>query len=624
MPVTEILVNYCKIIADPPLTVHEDRYMGNKLVYGIVIAIFSVLVIVVLSMWQYRRIQDTGVILRHTNEVLTQAQRVLNAETQYELNVKNFLLTGDSIFLHMAGDSLAILPAEITKVKTLTADNPVQQVRIDSLMAYTSRNAATLEDIVRLGRAGSFNGPVQLIAGNAKVGSSHGIQVVIAQMEQEEQRLLEIRRRNSVVKASELQWVLWALIAAVVILAVITFRKIRLDLMHEKRTTEQLHRFNSELAAQVQLQTAKLQASEGKYKTLFYKSPLAKWIYDEETLRFLEVNDAAVLLYGYSQEEFLQMTLRDIRPEEELAGLLEDIKVVKNDPEGFHASLRRHRKHSGEIIDVLVSGHPIIVDGRRARMVAVSDITERRRHETQLRHLNADLAKRASELAASNAELERFAYIASHDLQEPLRMVSSFLQLLQRRYRGQLDEKADQYIHYAVDGAERMKALIMDLLEYSRVGTAKEGFGEVDTAVIMQEVGDVFRERIIAARARVEIGALPKVCGDKVQLMQLFQNLLSNALKYHSERLPVIRINAREEQRHWLFSVEDNGIGIDSQFFDKIFIIFQRLHNKSDYSGTGIGLAICKKIVERHGGKIWVESRPKEGSTFYFTVSKKL
>ncbi|HWB94993.1 MAG TPA: ATP-binding protein [Puia sp.] len=598
--------------------------MGNKLVYGIAVAIATVLVIVVLSIWQYRRIQETGAIIRHTNQVLFQAQRVLDAEMQYELNVKNFLLTGDSAFLRMAGDTLAILPAEINEVKTLTADNPAQQKRIDSLLAYASRNTAMLEDIVRLGKAGSFDGPNRLIAGNAKAGASHDIQMIIVQMEQEERQLLDVRRLNSQTKASQLQWVLWTLIAAVVILAAITFRKIRLDFIAQKRIMQQLHRFNSELEAQVRSQTANLKASEDKYKTLFYKSPLPKWIYEEGSLRFLEANDAAVRLYGYSQDEFMQMTLRDIRPEDEVAGLLEDMDVVKKDPAGYHVSQRRHRKRSGEIIDVLISGHPIEVDGRQARIVAILDITERKRHDKELRLLNADLAKRASELAASNAELERFAYIASHDLQEPLRMVSSFLQLLQKRYRGQLDEKADQYIHYAVDGAERMKALIMDLLEYSRVGTTKDAFGEVDTGVVMQEVGDIFRERIIAAHARVEIGALPKIRGDKVQLLQLFQNLLSNALKYHSDRPPVIRIGCKEEKAQWLFSVEDNGIGIDRQFFDKIFIIFQRLHNKTDYSGTGIGLAICKKIVERHGGRIWVESRPGEGTTFYFTINKKV
>lgn len=202
-------------------------------------------------------------------------------------------------------------------------------------------------------------------------------------------------------------------------------------------------------------------------------------------------------------------------------------------------------------------------------------------------------------------------------------MVSSFLQLLKKRYGDRLDAKADQYIHYAVDGAERMKALILDLLEYSRVGSGKEAFGDVDIAVVLKEVSAIFEERIGIAGARIDIGEMPVVWGDKGQLAQLFQNLLSNALKYHSDRVPVIRIRAKEAGACWQFAVEDNGIGIDPQFFDKIFIIFQRLHTKTDYSGTGIGLAICKKIVERHGGRIWVESVPEQGSTFYFTIAKK-
>lgn len=598
--------------------------MGNKLVYGIVVAIVSVLVIVVLSIWQYRRIQDTGVIIRHANQVLIQTQAIQNAETQFELNVKNFLLTGDSSFLRMAGDTLAVLPGEINHLKTSATDYPGHQVLIDSLLQYVMRNGVALQQATVLSRGGDFEGTAKLVAEEAKYGFSHKILEVLQQIESEERRFVDVRRSANIIKASELQWVLWALSAAVVILAAVTFRKIRIDLAQEKKSTERLHRFNAELEAQVRSQTADLQASEDKYKTLFYKSPLPIWIYDEETLRFIEVNEETRRMYGFSEEEFAQMTLLDIRPPEEAAQLLADIVTVRRDPLSYRNSHRRHMKKNGEVMDVQVTAYPLEVDGRKAGLSAIVDITDRKRQEAQLRLLNADLAKRASELSTSNAELERFAYIASHDLQEPLRMVSSFLQLLQKRYKGQLDQKADQYIHYAVDGAERMKALIMDLLEYSRVGTGKDSFGEVDTAVILQEVGDIFREKIIAARARVEMDPLPTIWGDRVQLSQLFQNLLSNALKYHSEELPSIRIQAKEEPTHWLFAVGDNGIGIDPQFFDKIFIIFQRLHNKSDYSGTGIGLAICKKIVERHGGRIWVESRPGDGSTFYFTISKKI
>lgn len=558
---------------------------GRRMINAVVIAIAGALAIVILSIWQYRRIQDNGATIRLTNQILFQAGIVSHTAMQYELDVKNFLLTGDSGFLRAAHDSAGVLPAELNMLKTLTADNLRQQQRIDSLMQYIRRNPQAPE------QAG----------GAAAAGYSFRIRSAVAGIEAEQRLLLEQRRRANQLRASELQWALWLLTAALAVVAVLLYRTLRTDLGREQMARE---------------------ISEEKYKTLFYKSPLARWVSDEKTLQLLEANEAALQMYGYTQEEFLRLTVADLRPPEDVPTLMSDLAEVRKDPQIHQVARRRHRRKNGEVFDVQVTAHSIEFEGRRARMVAVIDITERNRYERQLQQLNADLTRRAAELAASNAELERFAYIASHDLQEPLRMVSSFLQLLQKKYAGRLDAKADQYIHYAVDGAERMKALIMDLLEYSRVGTGKENWAWVDTAEVMAEMGEVFREKIVAARARVEVGPLPKVWGDKVQLTQLFQNLLSNALKYASDRPPLIRVGAKEEEACWLFQVADNGIGIDPLFFDKIFIIFQRLHNKSDYSGTGIGLAICKKIVERHGGKIWVESDRQQGSVFYFTVNK--
>jgi PAS domain S-box-containing protein len=573
----------------------------KRLINGMIIATAGVLAIVVLSIWQYQRIQDTRGTISHTNQVLFQTEKVLNEVMQY----------------HSLPDTAGNLAfSGILTLKTLTADNPDQQLRIDSLTRLAEKDTAVLGKAVRLWRSGKT-------AAGPSTDYFNQIQGIIARMQAEERRLLDLRRQASQRKALELQWVLWSLIVAVALLALVIFRWVRHDLDREKIARERLGRFNQELEREVQLQTANLQASEDKYKTLFYKSPLPKWIYDEMTLRFLEVNEAAIRVYGYSQQQFQQMTIMDIRPEEDRPRLVKDVEEVRRHPDIYRESQWRHIKQNGQVIDVEIIAHPIDFGGRRARMVVVNDITERNRYDKELRQLNDDLARRADELAASNAELERFAYIASHDLQEPLRMVSSFLQLLQKRYGGQMDAKADQYIHYAVDGAERMKALIMDLLEYSRVGTGKEGFGWVDTAAVMSEVGEIFREKIVAARARIEIGALPTVWGDKVQLAQLLQNLLSNALKYHSDQSPLIRIRAEGENGHWLFAVQDNGIGIDPLFFEKIFIIFQRLHNRNDYSGTGIGLAVCKKIVERHGGKIWVESDQRSGSTFFFTINKK-
>jgi len=592
---------------DPQKALINMRTARDKrLINGMIIATAGVLAIVVLSIWQYRRIQDNGTTIRHTNQVLFQTDEVLIRLMQYQLDVKNSFLTANNTLMtgrknlpDTVRNSGRLVFSGISTLKTLTADNPGQQLRIDSLSRLAEKDSAATTD--------DFN----------------QIWEIIARIQAEERRLLDLRRQVNQHKASELQWVLWSLIAAVAILALVIFRWVQLDLGREKIARERLGRFNQELEREVQLQTANLQASEDKYKTLFYKSPLPKWIYDESTLRFLEVNEAAIRIYGYSQQQFQQMTIMDIRPEEDKARLAADVEEVRSNPGIYKESQWQHIKHNGQVIDVQIIAHPIDFGSRKARMVVVNDITERNRYEMEMRRLNDDLARRADELAASNAELERFAYIASHDLQEPLRMVSSFLQLLQKRYGGRLDTKADQYIHYAVDGADRMKALIMDLLEYSRVGSGKEGFGWVDTAAVMSEVGEIFREKIVAARAQIEIGSLPAVWGDKVQLVQLLQNLLSNALKYHSDRPPLIRIRAEGENGHWLFAVEDNGIGIDPLFFEKIFIIFQRLHNRNDYSGTGIGLAVCKKIVERHGGKIWVESDQRSGSTFFFTINKK-
>jgi light-regulated signal transduction histidine kinase (bacteriophytochrome) len=242
-------------------------------------------------------------------------------------------------------------------------------------------------------------------------------------------------------------------------------------------------------------------------------------------------------------------------------------------------------------------------------------ITEKIKAQEDLRKLN----KRLTE---SNKELEQFAYVASHDLQEPLRMVSSFLQLLEKKYKTQLDDTAHQYIHFAVDGSERMKTLINDLLKFSRVGTTVEENSEVDCNLLLKGVIKVFEQKINENDAKIRVNELPVIKGNRTQLEQLFQNLIGNALKYRGKESPCIEIGANDEGSGWVFHVKDNGIGIEKKFYDKVFVIFQRLHGKNEYGGTGIGLAICKKIVERHGGKIWIESEPGNGTTFYFSFPK--
>jgi light-regulated signal transduction histidine kinase (bacteriophytochrome) len=257
------------------------------------------------------------------------------------------------------------------------------------------------------------------------------------------------------------------------------------------------------------------------------------------------------------------------------------------------------------------------------RMIgAMQDLTERKAYENMLEQLNHNLEKRARELSESNAELERFAYVTSHDLQEPLRMVSSFLQLLERRYKDKLDQKAHEYITYAVDGAERMKRLILDLLEYSRVNSSIIEKEDVDVNEVIEDLRLTYKNLLQETGGTIYSEQLPLVKANKTQILQLFQNLIGNAFKYRSEKPPEVTISYKEDNNSYRFAVTDNGIGIDPKFFQKIFIIFQRLHKREQYSGTGIGLAICKKIVDKHGGKIWVSSAPDHGSTFYFTLPK--
>lgn len=490
-----------------------------------------------------------------------------------------------------------------------------------------------------------------------------------------------------------------------------------------------------------------LKDSEEKYKLLFYRNPLPMWIHEEGSYRFLEVNEAALKTYGYTHDEFMNMTIFDITSEEDKQKLQGAVSSAAQAGEQKPMYWQQERK-DGSLILVELAWHQLEYEGKRAKLVlatdrtvqiqaqqeiiktnerfnyvtkaaqhviwdwdmenneilwnnvlftmlghkageatdytwwqnhlhpndrdrvvksmsdhlaskkhhweqeyrfscadgsylhildrgftiydeneephrmigTMQDVTDLRANEVKLKELNASLEKRARELAESNAELERFAYVASHDLQEPLRMVSSFLQLIEKRYKDKLDQKGHEYIAFAVDGAERMKSLILDLLEYSRVNTSSDEKEEVDTKALVDNVRLVYQNVLQETGGTITSSGLPVVRGNKTQLTQLFQNLVGNALKYRSTSAPEIDISCSQREHYYRFEVADNGIGIDEKYFQKIFVIFQRLHNREQYRGTGIGLAICKKIVERHGGTIGLSSTVGEGSRFYFTL----
>jgi signal transduction histidine kinase len=262
----------------------------------------------------------------------------------------------------------------------------------------------------------------------------------------------------------------------------------------------------------------------------------------------------------------------------------------------------------------------VLKDGLARLPQAIRRALQEKRVLRLRRQAEEDLARKVEELARSNADLEQFAYVASHDLQEPLRMVAAYTQLLAERYRGKLDANADKYIGYASEGALRMQTLIQDLLAFSRVGRKDSASGRVDCDAAMAEIMMSIGPAIQESGALVTYAALPVVWADRSRITQLFQNLIANAIKFRGEDAPVISVQAEKAGSQWLFSVSDNGIGIAPEYAENIFVVFQRLHTRTEYPGNGIGLAICKKIVEHCGGKIWVEAQAGRGSIFKFTL----
>lgn len=351
------------------------------------------------------------------------------------------------------------------------------------------------------------------------------------------------------------------------------------------------------------------------FRALLELAPDAMVIVDQHGIIQLS-NRQVERIFGYREEELVGQPVEVLVPDRFRHGHIaqRDSYTAKHVPRQMGAGRELFaRRKDGSEFSVEISLGPLQTEQGLLISSAIRDITERNQAEQAL-------VDQARELARSNADLEQFAYIASHDLQEPLRAIAGCVQLLQQSYAGQLDARADEFIRHTVEGVQRMQALIEDLLAYSRAGGRRDVMQTVDVAEVVNTGLKNLALRIEEAQGQVQVGSLPKVTGDPTQLLQLFQNLLSNALKFRGEVQPVIEVQAWRDGANWLFSVKDNGIGMESQYFERIFRLFQRLHTRRAYPGTGLGLAICKKIVEYHRGQIWVESTPGQGSTFFFTL----
>jgi PAS domain S-box-containing protein len=352
---------------------------------------------------------------------------------------------------------------------------------------------------------------------------------------------------------------------------------------------------------------------EGRYRGLLEAAPDAMVVVNQAG-EIVLLNVQAEKQFGYRRDELVGQKVKSIIPEGFAERLIADETRTAAEALaqqiGTGIELYGRRKDGSDFpIEIMLS--PLESTEGILVTAAIRDISARKKGEAHIQELNR-----------SNEELGQFAYVASHDLQEPLRMVASYTQLLSKRYKGKLDSDADEFIAFAVDGANRMQRLILDLLTYSRVATKGNDLLYISSEEALERALINLRGAIEDSGALVTHDSLPTVLADEMQLIQLFQNLVGNAIKYQSPGVPQVHISAtRNVEKKWIFAVRDNGLGIDSQFFEKIFVIFQRLHKREEYAGTGIGLAICKKIVERHGGSISVESQPGQGSTFRFGLA---
>lgn len=352
---------------------------------------------------------------------------------------------------------------------------------------------------------------------------------------------------------------------------------------------------------------------EQTYREMFERTSAVKVLVDPESGRVVDANAAALAYYGYDSQQVAATNIHQVSllGDEELKALMQ--RSAQGEQQFFRS---RHRLASGEVREVEVHLGPVSMRGRRYVHAIVHDVTDRERFQ-------AELLDKSAKLEETNAELQQFSYVVSHDLQEPLRTISSFLQLLERRYDGKLDADGHQFIGFVVDAAHRQQAMIQSLLEYSRVGTRGRPFADTDMNKVVALAQENLATAISESQARLDVGILPQVVADETQMVSLMQNLIGNALKYRRDDVtPVIRIQAEQQDERWVFSVADNGIGIDPQHFDRIFQVFQRLHTREKYGGTGIGLALCRKIVLRHGGDVWVDSQPGQGAIFRFSLPK--
>jgi PAS domain S-box-containing protein len=589
------------------------------IVAGFTFAMILLIVAGWLSVRAARQSNEDALWVAHTQEVLATIRSFSNAANELESQRRGYYISADQAYLLRYGETRRRAMDDLARLRQLTADNALQQRRLDDIEPLLAQRLKLLDELIQLQQSKSLDQAENL----RRMSQGHHDQEALLNftraMETEGQQLLAERQINSAATQSKtLETTTTSFALSLLLFAGVfqmLFRQVKIRTTTETRLVEKAKALEaSETNARQQhaiLHSVLNNMSEGV-------------VVAEESGRFLFFNPAAEQLLGATRAE-----IEPAQWSEHYHGDLPD----RTTPYPA-ADLPLARALRGEATDnvllfirnpALGRGTWVEVSGRAFKhadgsiaggLVVFRDVSERRRHVEELK-------RQKEELALSNADLEQFAYVASHDLQEPLRTVASYTELLAKRYRGKLDADGEKFLRFACDGAHRMQELIRGLLSWSLVTKHSTELSVVSMTDALRHALGNLQAATAECGARVTNDPLPEISGDSVLLVQLFQNLIGNALKFRGKEPPKIHVSAEGAGGNWTFSVRDNGIGINPEYSEKIFQIFQRLHTREEYPGAGIGLSLCKKIVERLGGHIWFESGPSQGSTFFFSLPRK-
>lgn len=539
--------------------------------------------------------------VQHSNTIYMGLERLLALARDAETGQRGFVITGREEYLQPYREAQPEIGSELDSLQSLLTNDAAQEQRLEQLRTLLDEKHRELRAVIDVRRTQGFPAAQVIVATDTGKGFMDRARTIVGEMERDVAAQLDARQAAAR-RTRDVAVAIGLASAALTVFLCLSFGYLARRMLREA----------TELAATLFEQKEWLEVTLASIGDGVVATDVDG--------RIAFFNRVAQRLTGWHAEQVIG------RPVEEIVRLEHQDEGKADNPGLSAIRARRTIDHaSGTLVGrdgrrthVDANGAPTFDSTGRlvGSVLVLHDVTERERAEQQVR-------QRTEELARSNRDLEQFAYVASHDLQEPLRAVAGPLQLLQRRYAGKLDERADEFIGHAVDGATRMQKLIDDLLSYSRVGRIEDPKQPVPVgdalAIALKNLAVVLQE----TEAQVTHDALPTVQGIPTQLILLFQNLIGNALKFRMPDRPVqIHVGAQSDGREWRISVADNGIGIAEQYFERIFVIFQRLHTRREYPGTGLGLALCKRIVEHHGGKIWLESKPDEGTTFFFTLPR--